>query len=1747
MRTSRLYLPCLLSLLLPLASYAQSPSLSKPSLSSAEPNVLLALPARGRVSIQAQSATGAAISLQDRMLGELARDGEAGKRDGRIDLSLDEGEYRLRLESRLPQGAVAALDVRAFSEAGGASPAAWPTLVPGRSYASSLKDLEQGSFWLRLREDGPLEVEALGRDLALVEVWREGQYLVGSYPVRELRQLEASRPQGYACASLSAKAGLYLVRAYGGPARAWAKDDGRHPLLLRSGFLSLPIGGRLELKLSPFGRDFIRVDGAELAVLAASSPRDARLRSGPYAPGRDRLSASESASMSKKGKESSLIVSLPSGPGLVAVEGQPGEEFSLAAFIPASGTSTIPAASLRSGGLLTVVAPPAFGPELEPSGIAYRVVAEGSRRSLVVVKDFCPPLSSSNPLRRSCNLVSDEGRSLLVRVEEEGDYAVVEKSGLGQAEAFYSLRRFGVSGPEGGGSANPAPRSRFSLVRGYYLLSISAKSLGSLDFALFKTGFGKTGRDELAKEPPAARKNRSIAFAPDAKAGDLSLFLAQGPAAGSGFGFAPYPLALDRGLGLELGPQESLELGSTLSSPSICRGAQGPSASLDGAALTDGRLLAQGPHSLALRNSSQAPATAAFGFEPSYGDLPAASASAFGSGLTMLAPGRASYRDFARGERSLYAFEAKESGVYVIETLGRLATSLRLRSASRTELLSAQSNGYGRNAAIRAWLRPGRYYVEAQTLGSSAGRCGMRMDRVALAQGSTLASGGVDRRALPADNAAVFDFKLASASLIELASIGLGGAFQVRLEDEEGFIAYSGSGQARLRLGAGAYRLYSLPQSIETKRLSWFRILPSAEGAAAQAGGPRRLELNRSSSATWNESESPDRYAFSLPAALELSFSLPEAFTALLEGPGGRRELGAAERASLSLAAGDYLLSLRPKDRANQLDYSVSLSTAVLAPGVDGIAVEGSSPTQVEVSVPADGFYELWSLGRSDVAATLVAKGGAIVASSDDNGPDWNFDIVQRLKAGRYLLKVGALASDGSSVELHMTARAARSLPSVQAPYAGEAALDEAGILLPIEARGGDGLFRIEAGGEAAASLRLYKGDTLLAKAEGSLVLPLREGERYSLYAWSSLAERASISVRRLADKSASLASGFSIGPGEAVRLDNSQSLSARLSSGGLLVSASLERPCLDPGLSPFSVSKEGGWALALESGASVVPLSLREGEGSVLELGPTEQGFSASSPDMAILVSADTRGQFRCGISAAPSKAASAAPYDWKASASWSQGSQALLAPGDWKLRIWDGQAAEGQSRRVGVGLRCLPLSSSAALVAGEKRTVAVPAGSALSFELPACTLSALIGEGLVLSAWKGDEALASVSAQDGRRVASLGLKGGRLLVANTGSAEASLRLALLPLQSAGLEAIDSGKAFESVGLPPEGKRLLVSAGPGELLCLAGDDFEAELQASDGSFRSVRREASTGLYSSFPASSGTLVLSSAKGLARAYIARPGKELEGLLERRQGAPSRELKDVAALSPSGDSFKIRLDAPGYADISCPGPGLLSLSGSAIETRSVVSGSREDIHLFAYLPAGEYSLWQRPARGAQAGGALRLDKVAARPAAEAGPDAPAAFIGAGEYQAWSFSATGEDLVGVGIRADKDGLEGSLYDARQGLLGKGGLIFARLSAGEYLYVVKGLPAEPLEYRIALYGAEGSRLGVPPEVIEGYKSDSGKPSSVVVPMKARRSGSSAPAYSEEEPQAEQMEGDSPDGDSPEGEGEYYEGEGEE
>ena len=217
---------------------------------------LLTVDRAARYSLRAASSQGTALELIDRMAGSLGRAGEAGGENGRLDLLLDRGTYKLVATSSESGTGTARLEALPFRER-----RAPPRLPEARLLAETLDDLEQLSWWLEIPVRREVRAEAAGRNLADLRLWREGSWLDPARPECEVIQPEVGRPLRRCRLAAVLPPGLYLLVAAGGPPQPWAEAADDHPLHVRWGAPRLPAAGRRRFVVRPLGEDWFRLPG----------------------------------------------------------------------------------------------------------------------------------------------------------------------------------------------------------------------------------------------------------------------------------------------------------------------------------------------------------------------------------------------------------------------------------------------------------------------------------------------------------------------------------------------------------------------------------------------------------------------------------------------------------------------------------------------------------------------------------------------------------------------------------------------------------------------------------------------------------------------------------------------------------------------------------------------------------------------------------------------------------------------------------------------------------------------------------------------------------------------------------------------------------------------------------------------------------------------------------------------------------------------------------------------------------------------------------------------------------------------------------------------------------------------------------------------------------------------------------------------------------------------------------------------
>ncbi len=381
---------------------------------------ILTVPRFGRYTITVASDQGSALQLIDRLSGPGDAAGEAGGRNGRLDVFLERGSYKVVVLSSERGTGEAVLTVRDFTERND-PPVGLAETVP---LDTDLDDGQQRSYWITLDKRETLVVEAAGRNLADLRLWRDGTWLVDAEPRRAELTPRAGQPLTGLQLAADLSPGLYRLSVYGGTALPWSLGAEAHPLHLRRGIPTLAEAGRHSLVASPFGVDRFLVPGSanhlrlevpaqgDLATVSAAGfqPTDSFPEYGEAAGLRRAVIAKTTVPPVVE-----MGLWTGSSPHLVSVSREPGSSYVLQHM--RTGTS-LPS-TLRGPTEVSVLMSGHPEDMIDPTGLLVRAGTQ-------VIAAQAVQLDGRTAWRRRFNLLGPT--SLIVQVTAPGSY-IVEASG----------------------------------------------------------------------------------------------------------------------------------------------------------------------------------------------------------------------------------------------------------------------------------------------------------------------------------------------------------------------------------------------------------------------------------------------------------------------------------------------------------------------------------------------------------------------------------------------------------------------------------------------------------------------------------------------------------------------------------------------------------------------------------------------------------------------------------------------------------------------------------------------------------------------------------------------------------------------------------------------------------------------------------------------------------------------------------------------------------------------------------------------------------------------------------------------------------------------------------------------------------------------------------------------------------------------------------------------------------------------
>lgn len=1689
----------------------------------------LTVDAFGRYAVTVSSKQGVGLQSVDRMAGAGPVTGEAGKQDGRLDLFLDRGETRIVTYGAARASGQAKVTAHAFRELN-AKP---PLLVEQRLESATLGDFEQRSYWLEIKEKRHVVLEAAGRHLADMRLWRDGTWLVDVAPQLVHSQARPEQPLAVARFAVELPPGLYLLTAYGGPSQPWTEASDAKPFFLRFGIPTLGPEMRQQFTMGEFGVErFVVPAGPNYFRLELPSADAATLQVGSYSPQSAFRSDGQSASIDKK--------SLPpvaemhqggSGERLVTVTMAAGKPFVLQHFesrasyrFRGSGEhwiSSIHAGhvedSVGAGAVLT--RQPRFGRE--------EYLAEQAIE-----------LDRNTTWHRRFNLLDE--LTLFVKLPAA---AKIRVQGDG-VRARYRFEPFLTSRPHD--YKSPPWRASgqvFDLDRGLYVLSVKPETRGILDLHLLPPG----GKPSATLSPVVA----AVRFPAQRLETDSSytLYLNRQPGVASGVVVRRLPIDLAFPLPVTQRPGETLTIPVLIpergSLRALAEDGRALEITLDGGRKGAAVEVDKGQYRVSVDGKGAA-LSYSLALEPtrlaSRTPLPPLPDAAL-AGLPKfqtITPAAPIYLDLERRSAETYNVRVGQPGLYQFETTGLLRTDGKVRTRVNPALFEASENGVGRNFQIQRYLREGDYQLTLSTRGETQGHLGVQISRTDVIDGGELRQGEVARALLPSGQALVYRFRIGKRGQYHLQTLGLGRNFELRLEDGNGWPVFAPieRGDLTRELAPGNYRVVILPQTAEARVLTRLDRVVTAK--RFKGHGPHRIALETTVEHTWREptkspaknaakgaarsrARRPDQWEFVLPAAGQVTVTLDSEMEAQLV----RRDDPARVLAQVDarqpwrgeLAAGRYRLNTRHSRKNNHVPYTLRVAATQLMAGQSRMV---AAPASIPLAVGSDGLIELQSFGAADVRARLIDAAGETIAGNDDRSGDWNFQIARRLRPGEYRLLVEPVSDKHAptTVSMHVPGEVAEN----PLPLNTDVAIKDARVhLYPLSLPVEHNVLLVSAKSSDAVGLALEGESALgwvslgtsLGKAP-YLALPLG-GERFTAYrlrAWSADRRSLRLVLRAVAATLPSVSeSQWLQGRLTPVRVDDKR-------PGLKLAMVALSRPGVfsragDPARQPWSDSasrsaQAGGspvigvsgkflWLVADDATDEKTPLAAErlrlpsgEHESLRLELMPGQLASFDLQPNAQgpSLVLAQTRtGQPGVALNEARNPAATGfVPGE----------AVSVLLPGAAaSARVWN---AASTAQPLELDLRQVPLQQTAGLtLAFGISDGAITARGALPIKLPdgpmrvRLTLpprhaAVFVKRGAIVSThWAGDEALQETVAADADR----------LWLLNAGAVDANYSLEVAPGNGEAEAALKPGELLERnlgtagrlrirVKLPAELPVEAASGGAGE----SGDAGDYRLRVR-GNAQALWQENGGRIESGSDIvlrRSGVLWLQHQPGTVVVWVDEPRSEGGERLGRRpESLQETAVRPPQSVSLKGKqqvlSFNLERAAMLHLRSAVPVVTQFLLDGQPARTEAHLHGA--NVNLAA--PAGASRLLLR------ALGADSLSGVAtvmATPVTElvdgAGPEV---LLAPGSARLFSFELKQPATVGIGVRASSDVVRSVLTDERGAVQAEGVVQMPTLTPGRYYLAVEMPPdSAPVRVQPIVLGLKPPDTRPPYEILRRF-----------------------------------------------------------
>jgi len=1671
--------------------------------------VLANVSAFGRYSLVAESEQGVALQFVDRMAGPGEVVGQAGSVDGRLDLFLESGEYKVLSYGHEAGKGTAKLAAHSYQELHPKP----PRLVELKDIHSELNDFQQRSYWLEVKQQRYVAIEAAGRSLGDLRLWKDGNWLVNVEP--RYQQLDATPGQPLSSYQLVAKLppGFYLVTAYGGRSQPWAEQSDDQPLHIRFGIPKLDEAGRRFAKVSPFGVDrWLVPHKANYFRLELPKATQAKLAVGRF---------DESEPFDDP--YTSRLITKTSSPPVVEIDHRVGREGYSMVMVSADADQPYILQQFESQSQYSFSTLGNYWVSSIHSGTAQDSVDATSiltKRPYGKKEQFeasqAIVLGNNRQWHRRFNLL--DTMTLYLEVPRAGQYTI---SGKGEGvRGKYRVEPFLTSRPRNYRSPPfEASGHSWNLDAGFYVLTVRPEKKGILELSIMPQGSYVDTQQASADSVAASTRYPAISVANRDR---YNLYINQQPGVKSGVVLRRLPIDLSRSLPVSLSKNETLKIPVNVPKDGIVQlqsiyGELIP-ISVDGNQKSQIQQVKAGKYTVTLANPQQQtesyslqfiadelnPNTPLPEFSVKLNTLP---------NYPVLSSGKPLFFDLNRNSEATYNVQVDKASLYRLESSGLLNTSGIVRTKTNPSLVKQHANGVGRNFLVQQYLREGSYQLTVSTEGKSAGHMGLSLQHAKLIEGGVLAIGVPARYTIPEAQGLSYGFEITEPGNYRLRALGLKQVRNIRLEDDDGWplVKPGIRGDFTHHFQAGSYRVIIPPNAVETRALTMIERV--ADEAKYSGHGPHDLQIGTAVHHVWKEpalnfaeKREPDQWQFNLLAEADVNISLNNEMQGNLYAVEQQKivaEVNSLKSWQGKLPAGMYRLDVTNGRKNNHVEYQLNIIADQLLPGQQRMV---ALPADVALSVGQGSLLELGSFGTVDVRARLYDADNTLLAKNDDRDHDWNFFIARKLNPGQYRLRLDAMGESSGQTKLFMNtpdeiAESPLALPAKQTIS------DDALHTFPLEIPLGEELLVITADSADTVGITVEVnrgegwqwGGTSVSNA-AHVLMPLSGlgDTQYRLRLWSIDKRGAEIAlnVSAMTPKPAQEKSGKITMP--VIRHGEQRIAIAALNlkrPGIMRVAADKTLTWSADHHSALQTLRGGRVAVTGTSLWLAQPLSANENSAKVaierIQLSDAPQRetqFIIAGDNIATIdINAANRGplllvaESRSGVPGV--QLGESADYLNKGvtQATSLSSTIAVSLEAVARAHVWNaGANDDNQSDFFEVSLSQTSFKSSAAvtlelgrnpisLAAKQAKTFTLPAGDKLlQLVLPANTAAIFSTGGQVLSThWSGDDVLNEWVDSAASQLT--------LLHRSNEAAVAQLEVSKQVAPSALKLGDILQKRFASSGVT---RIEVVKPETGAYRLHVRGDVQALLQQNDGAILQGNNIAIS--------DSGSLVLRHQPGLVLAWL----ESVESVENATTIGKVVTLPSDFSLQGESERLEFSFDQATTLHVRSDVAVISRLNYPNGKQR--IDAYPQGMKVDLLIPAGKTSLSLRPVANTMLSGHMSLTSSDVETIKEG--KGPISILGAGNSRIYRFTVRQSGSLGIGVRASSGLVNAHLMDEAGRVISNGVVQMPELAAGDYYLVIEA-PADsmPMTVQPVLIGLEPADSGPPQEVIRDYLEKAG------------------------------------------------------